>query len=498
MPNKIIAICLLLLAVVISLSANAAATLARNTFRDTAPDKVAQVETLIRQQLGLLRTARSDYERPVLAQDYAVPIRNPFTQLPVTLQQGMAQEGIDLKAMASYKALYIAGHLTGANALKIINTDPRTILVVGSGTVTHQPIYSRGPIVLVGDVHLMSDIYSKDLLWYGVGTSRVGDDPNVGFPVITSVADPQHSLGVNPYSAEEEARASNVLGSGKTHLTADDVRTATSTFESALPDNPQTHIRVPEMDEIRNTEANQRRCHAYAMRAVEQNSLNKRYGCGFADSRWNDDQAGQEAWCMTVLENETDAEGGARAKQLDTCAKQKSALDNPGNQLNIPAACRDPARQFHPVKFIYHAYRYVRELKQPVQDGLIRHDFNHDGTNDFIFLEVKDKDAQVMVCLSNREEYVRQSTSVGFDVEGNDIDGMQHELSLKGDELKLDIGYLSHNVGDSYRTVRYRYDPATQAFVITDNKAEVSPQYYDGMPAPMGVPGTPQMTLPAN
>jgi hypothetical protein len=492
MSNKLVVVCLLLLAVVAGVPACAAERLAKNTFRDAAPDKVAQVENIIHQQLGLLKTASIAYDRPILAQDYAVPIRNPFTQLPASLQQGMAQEGIDLKAMASYQALYVAGHLTGANALKIINTDPRTVLVIGSGTITHQPIYSRGPIVLVGDPHLMSDIYSEDLLWYGVRASNAGVDPNVGFPVITSVDDPQHSLGVNPYTADEESRALSALGSNKTHRDASDSAPVVAARDS--PGTPRTTIRVPEMDEINNTAANQNRCQGYAAYAVEQNALNKRYGCGFTGLRWNDDQAGQAAWCMKVLENETDAESAARAQQLDACAIQKSALDNPANQPAIPPACHDPTRQFQPVKSIYHAYRYRKELQQPVEGGLITRDYNRDGAKDYIFLEVQGDDAQVTACLSNKGAYVRQPSEIRFSVAGDDLEGMQYDLSAEGDGLKLEIGYLMHDIGDSYRTLRYRYDTAQQAFVITENKAEVTPQYYDNQPAPMGEPPAPQMT----
>lgn len=73
--------------------------------------------------------------------------------------------------------------------------------------MTHDGIYSRGPIVLVGDVYLMSEIYSKDLVWYGKLASSSGSGPNIGLPIITSTGNKLHSLGISPYSSEEEKQA---------------------------------------------------------------------------------------------------------------------------------------------------------------------------------------------------------------------------------------------------------------------------------------------------
>ncbi|CAA6819995.1 MAG: Unknown protein [uncultured Thiotrichaceae bacterium] len=189
-------------------------SIATNTFRDKNPEKVAKIEKIIQQQLSRLNNSNS-HQKPVLLKDYGVPIRNPFSKLPEDTKQTMIKAGIDIQAMSSYKARYMSGSLAGASALTIINADPQTILVIGTGTVTHDGIYSRGPIVAVGDVHLMDALYSKDLVWYGEAAS--GGDPNIGLPIVrNSGKDKGVTFGVSPYSVKEEVAANIQLGAKKT------------------------------------------------------------------------------------------------------------------------------------------------------------------------------------------------------------------------------------------------------------------------------------------
>ena len=189
-----------------------------NVIADNHSEKAAKIEQIIQQHLELLKEESLAHVHPVFLKDFGTVIRNPFVNLPASQVEALTKEGLDLNAMSRYKARYISGHLTGSDALKIINTDPETIMVVGTDTVTHSPLFSRGPIVLVGDVYLMDAIYGKSLVWYGDLARSNGGSPNIGLPVITPSDDvASHSLGVSPYSAEEEiaavlARVSDQVG----------------------------------------------------------------------------------------------------------------------------------------------------------------------------------------------------------------------------------------------------------------------------------------------
>ncbi len=222
--------------------------LAANAFRDKAPEKVARIETIIQDQLALIER-KGNYESPVLLKDYGVPIRNPFSNLPKKTYQEVSKSGIDLQAMASYKALYVAGSLTGSRSLKIINTDPKTIMVVGSGTTTHDALYSRGPIVLSGEVYLMDAIYSKDLVWYGKIAHTSGATPNIGLPVITHYKKGDSpNFGVSPYSVKEEVLASVKLGSKNRHYRLKEVGKAIENPLKSLSASRKAYLKKQGVD----------------------------------------------------------------------------------------------------------------------------------------------------------------------------------------------------------------------------------------------------------
>lgn len=195
-----------------SLSASSI-SLAKNSFRDQNPEKVAKIEAIIQQHLAQINNTDT-HKKVVLLKEYGAPIRNPFSQLPKATKQKLIQAGIDIDAMSNYKARYINGSLTGASALTIINTDPTTILVVGTGTTTHDGIYSRGPIVATGSVHFMDQVYSKDLLWHG--DKADSGRPNIGLPVIRNRGEKDDvSFGISPYTPKEEVEATIKLGVAK-------------------------------------------------------------------------------------------------------------------------------------------------------------------------------------------------------------------------------------------------------------------------------------------
>jgi hypothetical protein len=232
-------------------------------------------------------------------------------------------------------------------------------------------------------------------------------------------------------------------------------------------------------------------CEYYAKDAVEQHAANLKYSCGFTGPRWNDDEKGQYEWCLTVNENITNAENNAREDALNACFQQKSDPANTENQPAIPATCKEASNTYAPVKNIYHDYRYEKGLKQPVHNGLIAHDFNHDKKPDFLFLERTEERARIAACFSGKNAYKRQLTDVDFYVQGYGLEGEQYDLSQKGDELVLDTQFFGHNMGSCYRTTHYHYQAEKQRFVIVDDQGDCSPvTTVDGSPYPISPPIT--------
>lgn len=454
-------------------------------------------ETVIRKQLALLEQD-NDFIKPLLLKNHGVPIRNPFSKLPAKTVAAFAQRGIDLKAMANWKALYIAGHLTGAFGKKIVNTDPNTIMVIGTDTATHEGIYSRGPIVLTGDVHILNEIYGKSLVWYGATARHEGPDPNIGLPrVISDSRWPAFNMGLSPYPFTEELQAIKKLGKAKTKR--DQLPTAPQKTAYNAPQNIaslKSPVIIPDSASVANRGADNARCESYAERAVSQHKTNLQTGCGFSGSRWNHNKAGQMQWCLKTAEHITDAENDARAKQLATCFREKTNPDNPQNRPRLPQACYDPKKQFRAVKSINHAHRYERKPRQPVANGLIRYDYNRDQKPDYVFLEVNQNTARFMTCFSQGNRYQRRSSDITFPASGNANSGELYQLTQRGAQLRLSIDYFGHNEGSSWRKAAYQYQPAQRGFKLVSNNTKVNPVAYDGQPYPMSAPKTPRILSP--
>jgi hypothetical protein len=183
-----------------------------NTVQDTHKDKAAAIQTIIFKQLSLTKLNNS-YFHPIHALKYGVPIRNPFTTIPPNVSKAMLADGINLAAMSRYRTVYVGGMLAGASARKLINTDPGTVLVIGNGTIAHDPIYSRGPVVILGNANLMGGIYGESLVWYSdqapYSTSEYS--LHIGLPSVIRGSNPNHSFGTSLYSPLEEKAAITAL-----------------------------------------------------------------------------------------------------------------------------------------------------------------------------------------------------------------------------------------------------------------------------------------------
>lgn len=464
---------------------------AKNVFRDNATELSQGIEKIIRQHLSLNKQ-KFENHAPVLAKNFGVSIRNPFTQLPEATYQAFKQKGIDLKAMSKYKAIYISGHFTGSLALKFINTEADTVLVIGSNTSSHKEIFSRGPVVVLNSTFIMGGIYAKDLIWLN---GSEGENQLLGLPYIHSFSNGNYyNLGIGSYSFKEELQAINKLGKNKTHMDQDDIEkikiALSNKFDKAISTIPLI-IKMPSLEKINNTEQKHYYCSVYADSAIEQNSLNIEKRCGFKGLRWNNDKKGQEKWCLSVLNIVSELEDTARKKMLTRCFMRKASSDNPHNKLQLPKGCYNPTNKFTPVKQIYAAYRYRKSLKQVIDNGLIQYDYNKDGKKDFVFVEQSDKKAQITLCMSKQSHYQRLETTMSQILDEGTSDSLNYRVSQKNDLLEISIGLFSHNEGSSSRLTSFRYDTTTQTFKIIKNSSNAYGAATNGVIYEMPTPRIP-------
>lgn len=74
-------------------------------------------------------------------------------------------------------------------------------------------------------------------------------------------------------------------------------------------------------------------CKDYATKAVYQFRSQQMLGCGFTDTRWNENGAGQHHWCRTVRPKEIENETQARADLLLKCMNPQSSINQ--NDLSV-------------------------------------------------------------------------------------------------------------------------------------------------------------------
>lgn len=88
--------------------------------------------------------------------EYGVEIENPFLRMDDAAEKEWKEAGIDPAAVKGLKALRINVH----SPFDWVNSDARTLFVVGEGFFSHRSLYSRGPVLLTGQAHLMGDVFS--------------------------------------------------------------------------------------------------------------------------------------------------------------------------------------------------------------------------------------------------------------------------------------------------------------------------------------------------
>lgn len=194
------------------LGASLQASASPNTVQDKHRDLAAAIQKIILQQQSL-KKLKNTFFHPIDAIQYGIQIRNPFNKIPPNVSAAMLADGIDLQGMARYRAIYVGGMLAGASARKLINNDPRTVLVIANGAIAHDPVYSRGPVVILGNAELSGGIYGESLVWYSDKASFRNDafTKHIGLPSVMRGNNPNHSFGTTLYSPQEEKAAADAL-----------------------------------------------------------------------------------------------------------------------------------------------------------------------------------------------------------------------------------------------------------------------------------------------
>ena len=414
-----------------------------NAIVDKNKAKTATIEKLIRQHIALGRLKNSFFH-PIIANKKSRATRNPFANVPKSLSDALAKQGINLSVISRYKAIYFKGEYLGASSRKIINNSPNTVLVIGKGTRLHDPIFSRGPVVIEADLDGLGGIYGNNIVWL--------KQPKVTLPTYTTL------IGMPV-----------VLNSGKPNI-----------------------IVASQSDLNKIKQNRQQACKGYATTSVAQYNESRKLGCGFGGSRWNSNWKGQYNWCTTVLDPLTIGEEGFRSDSLKQCTAEKLSTRNPQNRPAIPASCNDPSKQYSAVKQINHAFRYDKKPTSPVQNGLIRYDYNKDKRPDFVFLEAKGENSRAVVCMSRGSNYQRHITDIKI-YSSSGLGSYDHQLTQSGATLKIDIQYFEHNAGSSGTQASYQYQTQTGKFKLINSKSDTYGVEQDGYTYPMSSPPTPKL-----
>jgi hypothetical protein len=238
-------------------------------------------------------------------------------------------------------------------------------------------------------------------------------------------------------------------------------------------------------------------CDYYARGAVKQHKQNLQSNCGFKGLRWSNNQAGHAKWCTTVRKTISDKEKSVRDKMLQACFNKKSLSGNAKNQPNIPQLCKDPKGKYTPIKSINSWYRYKKEIRTPVANGLIKTDFNYDRKPDYVFIEKDNKQGvQLTTCVSHNNSYSRKPTRIAFSALGDSLSSEEYEISMKGKQLHIRFSYFGHNEGSSFAEGYYAYNKNKRVFELKDSISQsagvpMEPDYKE--PYPIYVPVPPKI-----
>jgi hypothetical protein len=243
-----------------------------------------------------------------------------------------------------------------------------------------------------------------------------------------------------------------------------------------------------------NTSQRAYECDYYGRSATTQYKQNIQAGCGFKGLRWSDDTVGHTNWCKTVRKAITTKENATRETMLKACFTKKSLVSNTENYPNIPQVCKNLKQGYTPIKSIYSWYRYKKEIRTPVKDGLIKADFNHDNRPDYVFIERDNKhNIRLTTCISRHHYYIRKPTRITFSAAGDSLSSHGHYIELKEGQLVIRFTYFGHNEGSSSAEGYYVYNVNQQVFQLNDSISNsaglpMAPDYKESYPIYTPVP----------
>ena len=262
---------------------------APNQVKAKHPEQHAIIKNLIFKQLSFYKLKNAAL-RPLDALKYGKPIRNPFIKIAPQVSLTMLKEGINLARMARFDAFSVSG---GEVNQKLINKYLKTVLVIGSDAVINETIYSRGPVVILGNAKIKKGIIGEGIVWYSDPADYVinesdlplGQPLQVGLPLAVS-------------------------NNTKNQHIADFI--------------------IPEVDALTKVIAKRKAMHVskcwnrYATSAVAQFKEGESLDCGFTGLRWSGNIEGHAKWCETIPYLFALQETQARDEKLAVCKAAKS------------------------------------------------------------------------------------------------------------------------------------------------------------------------------
>ncbi len=92
------------------------------------------------------------------ARRWGEDLPNPFTNVSPEGRKRLEEEGVDFARLLKMRAVIITGSYCGACSKTLINRDPDTIVVLGDDFITHSGVLSAGPVLAVGEAHIMGSL----------------------------------------------------------------------------------------------------------------------------------------------------------------------------------------------------------------------------------------------------------------------------------------------------------------------------------------------------
>ena len=173
---------------------------------------------------------------------------------------------------------------------------------------------------------------------------------------------------------------------------------------------------------------------------------------------------------------------------LSACNSATTVKPTINNTVGLPNACIEPSGQYQFIHGLVGSRQYNSERRfySPVQGkkmkGIIKHDFNHDGRADYVFLERKasKQSARLIACISNNQKNYQRIKTAYIAREFTTRDNYVEYTSIirKGDSLIIDNSNHAHNDGGEMRMALFTYNQHRKAFTLREYEYSSYGQAY--------------------